>query len=113
MNQPSAPAQRRIGALIFPILVLVAFGAGVAAAMGAQPPGVWVFVLVMAGWIISLCLHEFAHAATALAGGDTSVRARGYLTLNPLRYTDPVFSLADPGDPAGGRRDPTARGVPC
>src|SRR5690606_5341902 len=29
-------------------------------------------------------------------GGDGSVRARGYLTLNPLRYTDPVFSLVIP-----------------
>ena len=32
----------------------------------------------------------------ALAGGDTSVRARGYLTLNPLRYLDPVYSLIIP-----------------
>jgi Zn-dependent protease len=68
----------------------------VAAAGNAAPAGLWVFLLVLAGWVITLCLHEFAHAAVALAGGDTSVRARGYLTLNPLRYTDVAFSLVIP-----------------
>jgi Zn-dependent protease len=54
------------------------------------------FVFVVVGWIFSLCLHEFAHAAVAYLGGDTSVRAKGYLTFNPLRYVDPVTSLFIP-----------------
>jgi Zn-dependent protease len=54
------------------------------------------FVLVVAGWIFSLCLHEFSHAAVAYLGGDTTVREKGYLTFNPLRYTDPVLSIVMP-----------------
>ena len=54
------------------------------------------FVFVLVGWIFSLCLHEFAHAAVAYLGGDTSVREKGYLTFNPLRYVDPVTSLLIP-----------------
>lgn len=84
------------GRWIFPAVVAVAVVTGVLAANGADPLGLWVFLLVLAGWVISLCLHEFAHAVVALTGGDDSVRARGYLTLNPLRYTDPVFSLLIP-----------------
>jgi Zn-dependent protease len=60
---------------------------------GFHPLG---FTLVMAGWIFSLCLHEFAHALVAYRGGDTSVREKGYLTFNPLRYTHPVYSLVWP-----------------
>jgi Zn-dependent protease len=54
------------------------------------------FIFVLVGWIFSLCLHEFAHAAVAYLGGDTSVREKGYLTFNPLRYVDPVTSLLIP-----------------
>ena len=35
------------------------------------------FIFVLVGWIFSLCLHEFAHAAVAYLGGDTSVRVTG------------------------------------
>ncbi|HXW26101.1 MAG TPA: site-2 protease family protein [Xanthobacteraceae bacterium] len=54
------------------------------------------FLFVLVGWIFSLCLHEFAHAAVAYLGGDTGVREKGYLTFNPLRYVDPVVSLIIP-----------------
>jgi len=54
------------------------------------------FVVVLVGWVFSLCLHEFAHAWIAYWGGDTSVRGKGYLTFNPLRYTHPVYSLLMP-----------------
>src|ERR1051326_6522464 len=47
-------------------------------------------------WIFSVCLHEFGHAIVAFYGGDTSVREKGYLTLNPLKYTHPVYSLLMP-----------------
>ena len=35
--------------------------------------------------MVSLCLHEFAHAYAAYRAGDRSVEAAGYLTLNPLQ----------------------------
>lgn len=54
------------------------------------------FVIVLAGWIFSLCLHEFAHALVAYQGGDYTVREKGYLTFNPLKYTHPVYSLLLP-----------------
>ena len=57
---------------------------------------VGVFTLVIAGWVVSLCVHEFAHAFTAWRFGDHGVAMRGYLTLNPLRYTHPVLSLVLP-----------------
>ncbi|ORA80343.1 hypothetical protein BST28_09780 [Mycolicibacter kumamotonensis] len=55
-----------------------------------------VFVFVIAGWLVSLCLHEFGHAFTAWRFGDRGVEMRGYLTLNPLRYTHPGLSLVLP-----------------
>ena len=53
-------------------------------------------LFVFGGWMISLCLHEFGHAIVAYFGGDTSVKDKGYLTLNPLNYTDPGLSLLLP-----------------
>jgi Zn-dependent protease len=55
-----------------------------------------VFLFVCAGWLVSLCLHEYGHARTALHGGDITVGAKGYLTLNPLKYTHPVYSFVLP-----------------
>ena len=55
-----------------------------------------VFFFVVAGWVVSLCLHEYAHAVLALRGGDRGVIERGYLTLNPLRYAHPVLSIVLP-----------------
>ncbi|MCV7201035.1 site-2 protease family protein [Mycolicibacterium peregrinum] len=57
---------------------------------------VGVFILVIAGWLVSLCLHEFGHAFTAWRFGDHDVAVRGYLTLNPLKYSHPLLSLGLP-----------------
>ena len=54
------------------------------------------FAIVLIGWIFSLCLHEFGHAIVAYYGGDTTVKDKGYLTFNPLRYTHPLFSIVLP-----------------
>ena len=53
-------------------------------------------LLVLGGWAVTLCLHEFGHAAVAFYGGDTSVRDKGYLRLDPRRYTDPMLSIVLP-----------------
>ena len=55
-----------------------------------------IVVLVLAGWAVSLCLHEFGHALVAYRGGDRSVRAKGYLTLDIRRYTDVGLSFVLP-----------------
>jgi Zn-dependent protease len=54
------------------------------------------FIVVIIGWIFSLCLHEFSHALVAYFGGDTSVKDKGYLTFNPLKYTHPIYSIVLP-----------------
>ena len=54
------------------------------------------FSIIFFGWIFSLCLHEFSHALVAYYGGDHTVREKGYLTFNPLKYTHPVFSIVLP-----------------
>ena len=61
---------------------------------------------------LSLCLHEFAHAYAAYRAGDRSVEARGYLTLNPLKYAHRLLSIILPlfAHRAGRhRRCPAAR----
>ena len=68
---------------------LAALAAGTARTAG-------IVLLVLGGWAVALCLHEFGHALTAYRGGDRSVRAKGYLTLDIRRYTDPVMSLLLP-----------------
>ena len=54
------------------------------------------FVVVTVLWVFSVCLHEFGHAAAAYCGGDHTVKDKGYLTLNPLLYAHPVYSLLIP-----------------
>ncbi|HYR48464.1 MAG TPA: site-2 protease family protein, partial [Candidatus Polarisedimenticolia bacterium] len=53
-------------------------------------------VFVTSGWGTSLCIHEFGHAVVAYLGGDRAVKSYGYLTLNPLRYTNLLMSIIFP-----------------
>jgi Zn-dependent protease len=81
------------------IVGLTAFGGLLAWWAGAeiQPLAyVGVFILVIAGWVVSLCLHEFCHAITAWRFGDHDVPVRGYLSLDPRRYSQPMLSLGLP-----------------
>src|SRR5438132_10871740 len=55
-----------------------------------------VLLFVVAGWLVSLCLHEYGHALTAYRSGDRGVAERGYLTLNPLRYSHVLLSIIFP-----------------
>ncbi len=54
------------------------------------------FLFVVSGWLVSLCLHEYAHAVAAYFSGDLTVAERGYLRLNPLKYTSPLLSIVLP-----------------
>lgn len=78
-------------------LGLVAAWAGSAVFVWTAPSQrVSVFLFVLIGWVVSLSIHEFAHAFTAFIGGDKSVVSKGYLTLDPRKYTDPGLSLLYP-----------------
>ena len=83
--------------LFLGILAVTVLG-GVLAAVGVNETilTAGVVLLVAGGWVLSLCLHEFGHAFVAYRGGDYSVRGKGYLTLDPRHYTDPVLSLLLP-----------------
>jgi Zn-dependent protease len=61
-----------------------------------QPARIALFGFVIAGWVLSLCVHEFGHAYIAYRSGDRSVAAKGYLTLNPLKYSDMLLSFLIP-----------------
>ncbi|WP_017603493.1 site-2 protease family protein [Nocardiopsis alkaliphila] len=43
-------------------------------------------LLILLGWIVSVAVHEFAHALAAHLAGDRSQRGGGYLRLNPFAY---------------------------
>lgn len=89
-------SDRRISPVFLGILAVTAV-AGWATWTGfADRTGFAVFLFVTAAWIVSLCLHEYAHARTALHSGDISIGAKGYLTLNPLKYTHPLLSIVLP-----------------
>lgn len=78
-----------------PLLALTV-AAGFVAWTGIVRTPVTVFFFVLAGWTITLCLHEFGHAFAAWHGGDRSVAEKGYLTLDPLGYMHPQLSLILP-----------------
>ena len=83
---------------IFVLLVAAAGASGIAAWNDDLRTGrtYAVFAFVLLGWVISLCLHEFAHARTAFAAGDTSVAEKGYLSLDPRKYLHPGLSILMP-----------------
>ena len=51
------------------------------------------YALLVLSILIALTAHEYAHARTALAFGDTTARDAGRVSLNPLVHIDPVGIL--------------------
>jgi Zn-dependent protease len=51
------------------------------------------FIILAGALLLSLSLHEFAHAFAAYKLGDTTAKMSGRLTLNPLAHLDPVGTL--------------------
>lgn len=88
----------------FGLLLAMWIGSGVAlvsvpvARMGEFQKGdrFFLFAFVILGWLVSLCLHEFAHAIVAFVGGDRTVRSKGYLTLDIRKYADKRLSIIFP-----------------
>jgi Zn-dependent protease len=58
-----------------------------------QSPILWAVVV---GYILSTTLHELSHGVVAYLGGDYTIRERGGLTLNPIKYMHPVMSIIIP-----------------
>lgn len=51
------------------------------------------FVLVVLVLLISLALHEWGHAITALWVGDSTAKDQGRVTLNPIKHLDLIGSI--------------------
>jgi Zn-dependent protease len=54
-------------------------------------------VFTLVPMILSLSVHEFAHALSAYLLGDNTAKDAGRLTLNPQAHVDPVGTLLIPG----------------
>lgn len=52
--------------------------------------------MVLVPMILSLAVHEYAHAVTAQALGDDTARNQGRVTLNPISHIDPIGTLVLP-----------------
>lgn len=53
-------------------------------------------IIVLVPMILSLSVHEFAHAWSAYKLGDDTAKRQGRLTLNPLAHIDPIGTLLLP-----------------
>ncbi|MGW3091869.1 site-2 protease family protein [Streptomyces sp. NPDC001102] len=89
-------SDRRVSPVFVGILAVTAVTGWATWSGFAEQPGVAVFLFVTAAWVVSLCLHEYAHARTALHSGDITVGSKGYLTLNPMKYTHALLSIVLP-----------------
>ncbi|MEU9036602.1 site-2 protease family protein [Streptomyces sp. NPDC048352] len=96
MGHQGVRGERQISSVFLGIVAVMAVTGWAVWTGYAASPGLAVFLFVTAAWVVSLCLHEYAHARTALHGGDITVGAKGYLTLNPLKYTHALLSIVLP-----------------
>jgi Zn-dependent protease len=87
---------RRISPIFLGIVAVMAVSGWAVWTEFASDHGFAVFLFVVSGWVVSLCLHEYAHARSALHSGDISIGEKGYLTLNPLKYTHALLSIVLP-----------------
>jgi Zn-dependent protease len=95
LSQQRAEPGVRPSPIFFAILALTA-AAGWYTTVIDGFPRIAVFVFVAGAWTLSVIFHEFAHAFLAWRGGDHSVPQRGYLSLDPRRYTHPILSFGLP-----------------
>lgn len=51
------------------------------------------FVSIILAFVISITIHEFAHAYAATRLGDPTPRDQGRVTLNPIAHLDPIGFL--------------------
>ena len=83
---------------VFMALLALTVGSGALLWFDALPVAtpIVTVVFITAGWITTVCVHEFGHALIAYLGGDRGVVGHGYLTLNPVLYTSTFVSVVLP-----------------
>lgn len=57
---------------------------------GSLEANIFQAIIVIIILIVSLSIHEFAHAFVANLFGDPTAKLEGRLTLNPIKHWDPV-----------------------
>ncbi|MCA0373481.1 MAG: site-2 protease family protein [Proteobacteria bacterium] len=81
-------------------LLLLAFVASLGFALTLPQDGmilkISATIFVIGIWVIGLCFHEFSHALSSYIFGDTSIIDKGYLSLNPLLFSDFRLSIIFP-----------------
>jgi len=78
------------------ILIAVTLALGAVLAFVPAPPRIFSFLFIIAGWVLSVAVHEFGHAYAAWRAGDHSVAERGYLSFDPVKYADIGTSIVLP-----------------
>lgn len=56
----------------------------------------WANIVILAGFIYSIILHEIAHGYAAYLLGDRTASLQGRLSLNPIVHIDPIMTLILP-----------------
>jgi Zn-dependent protease len=96
IRQARSRGERGISPVFLGIAAVMAVSGWAVWSGFAEDAGFAVFLFVVSGWVVSLCLHEYAHARTALHSGDITIGDKGYLSLNPLKYTNAALSIVLP-----------------
>jgi Zn-dependent protease len=78
------------------ILIGACVALGAALTIPTSLTGFLTFAFVAAAWVLSVGIHEFGHAFVAHKAGDTTIVDKGYLTLDPLKYSDLSTTLVIP-----------------
>lgn len=64
--------------------------------MSFEPELIQRIAVMMPALLLSLSVHEYAHAWTATLLGDATPRLQGRLTLSPMSHIDPIGTLMFP-----------------
>jgi Zn-dependent protease len=98
MANPAIAALRRLPISVSPLFLLIVGATTMAGILTYFQivPIIFGFLFIIGGWVISVCLHEFGHAAVAYLGGDVDVVHKGYLSFDPRKYVNPLFSIILP-----------------
>ena len=87
-------ARRRVGEVTVLAAAVAAFPSPIVANSELGPLGI---ALVVAFLILSLGIHEAAHAWVAWRCGDSTARDLGRMTINPIPHIDPWMTIIIPG----------------
>jgi Zn-dependent protease len=79
---------QKIAIVVIAVLVLYFVATGAGSLFSPE-----LLLAKLAILLLALPIHEFAHAATAVALGDPTPRLQGRLTLNPIAHLDPMGSI--------------------